>query len=539
VVCDEEDNDCDGMVDEGFSGHYEYCDGVDNNCDGRIDEELTKRRSCVPEGAEGDWIFYDTDFTSCRRGWQACTDGYWHALDGICDGFVGPSPEICDGLDNDCNGVTDDVPNLGACGLSEVGQCRYGVDFCIEGEVLCLGAAMPQNETCDNADNNCNGEIDEELSRICETACERGIESCAAGDWVGCTARVPVEELCDDEDNDCDNRIDEGLNCSCNYGDMRPCLITPCGWGVKTCLEGGFWSLCEGETSQPEICNAHDDNCNDQVDEGLVRECYDGEEGTIDVGICVLGESTCSQGSWSLCMEQQTPEEERCDGLDNDCDGDIDNMERVFEKVDLVFVIDFSGSMDDYIIPVIDGIETYTTSLTNNEHRFGIVAFGYFETGPGGYVGQAFLHSQLTTLENFIDRARSIVPSGGIEPSLDAIHTLANPENTLSLAWRSNATPIVILITDEVAQSNMRLSAADLIPYTHVCQLPGCNSQTNENWIDGDPLEMFAFLDTQFYSPWTTIISAEGSRLFDITRLQAEGTLSADLQLLFTDICID
>lgn len=76
-----------------------------------------------------------------------------------------------------------------------------------------------------------------------------------------------------------------------------------------------------------EICNGIDDNCNGDIDENCIY-CYPGEErscGITDVGECSFGIRRCMDNfRWGECTGAIYPQEEKCDGLDNDCDGEID-----------------------------------------------------------------------------------------------------------------------------------------------------------------------------------------------------------------------
>lgn len=77
-------------------------------------------------------------------------------------------------------------------------------------------------ETCDGLDNDCDGEVDEDLTRACSNACGAGTETCNAGNWEGCTAppTSPSTEVCDGVDNDCDGQTDEPGSDLCDTGEV-------------------------------------------------------------------------------------------------------------------------------------------------------------------------------------------------------------------------------------------------------------------------------------------------------------------------------
>jgi uncharacterized protein (TIGR03382 family) len=80
-------------------------------------------------------------------------------------------------------------------------------------------AGSISGETCDGVDNDCNGQVDDNLSRSCSNACGVGSESCSAGNWGGCDAPQPKAESCDGVDNDCDGQVDEPDAPLCDSGE--------------------------------------------------------------------------------------------------------------------------------------------------------------------------------------------------------------------------------------------------------------------------------------------------------------------------------
>ncbi len=297
-----------GACENAIEPELETCDNLDNDCDGEVDEGLTQTCGDYDQGV-------------CRHGYSVCQAGDWSE----CRGNIDPSPEVCDGLDNNCDGQIDENITI-SCGF-DIGECQPGVQTCTSGTFgSCVGAVYPTSEVCDGLDNNCNGETDEFLTRACGTnegECRAGVQSCLGGEWAACEgATGATAEVCDGLDNDCDGQIDnvEG-GCECfEDGAVRACgtNVGECIAGVQTCLSGQ-WGACEGNTRPTlEVCDGLDNDCDGQLDEGITIAC-----GT-SVGQCSQGVSECEDGSFGVCRDDIGPAEELCDGLDNNCDGQID-----------------------------------------------------------------------------------------------------------------------------------------------------------------------------------------------------------------------
>jgi len=125
-----------------------------------------------------------------------------------------PRIEVCNGIDDDQDGLTDEDTGGGACQTGLFGVCALGAEACENGRLLCVPDQEASIEICDGEDNDCNGQPDENLIQTCDTGqpgiCAEGRQTCEGGKWGSCTpVKLPMPETCDDNlDNDCDALID-------------------------------------------------------------------------------------------------------------------------------------------------------------------------------------------------------------------------------------------------------------------------------------------------------------------------------------------
>ena len=310
----EDDKDGDGWPDaddclpsdpEGYPGAEEACDGIDNDCDlmvdeGFVDTDADSLKDCVDTDDDNDG---DPDGVDC----------------GPTDNTVSSqASELCDGIDNDCNDLIDDGFDFEMCGK---GVCLHKMPVCLDGALqVCDPLEGIAFETCDGLDNDCDGLVDEDQGNTScgQGKCQHTVPNCQDGAAVVCDPdEGKDEETCDGIDNDCDLMVDEG------YPDTD-------GDGLKDCLDpdddndgdadGVDCSPLDPAVSSQavEVCNNVDDNCNDEIDEGLGQlACGKGE--------CFHTVAACIDGTVQICDPLAGLSDEVCDGLDNDCNGLTDD----------------------------------------------------------------------------------------------------------------------------------------------------------------------------------------------------------------------
>ena len=155
----------------------------DEDCDGTIDEGCSctnaATQPCFP-GAPS-----QAGVGVCRNGTQTCATMMW----GACAASGMPSPETCmnQGADNDCDGIIDDIPGGGAtCPIAaQMGVCAAGTMQCMGGSLACVGPT-PVPEICNHLDDDCDGSVDESFAFAsdgancggCGHACGTGSTCC-------------------------------------------------------------------------------------------------------------------------------------------------------------------------------------------------------------------------------------------------------------------------------------------------------------------------------------------------------------------------
>ena len=305
---------------------------------------------CVPHGAAvctclegGDSQGYSTDCSvsnnagSCT-GLRVCE----HAGMTVCSAEV-PMPESCDGVDNDCDGLTDENLGGGDCLLvNEFGSCS-GQVVCEFAAEHCDGAP-PEVEKCDGLDNNCDGKVDGPGSAGCTLyypdfdqdgfganfpECQCVMKPFYVTNNLDCddfnAAKNPsVPELCDATDNDCDGQADEG----CDGDGDGYCNSVPLIWGelfvcksVQLDCNDAAPDVYPGAA---ELCDGVDNDCDGQADE----DCDGDGDGYCNPGATLYGGGFVCKYPGQDCNDSDAAVHpgaaEPCNALDDDCDGSKD-----------------------------------------------------------------------------------------------------------------------------------------------------------------------------------------------------------------------
>ncbi|MFY7970829.1 MAG: MopE-related protein, partial [Flavobacteriales bacterium] len=364
--------DCDDTNADIYPGAAELCDGLDNDCDEVIDN-----------GLPGSTYYADLDgdgFGDPNNSVDACVQPTGYVTDNTdCDdanaaSFPG-NPEICDGIDNDCDFVIDNgftlttfFADLDGDGF---GDPNNTLDACaaptgyVSDNTDCddaNAASFPGNpEVCDGIDNDCDFVIDNGFTLTPFYADLDGdgygdpnntVDACAApsgyvSDNTDCddtqnTIYPGAVELCDGFDNNCDTQIDEGLTLTTYYADLdgdgygdpnqaEDACSQPTGYVTdNTDCDDTNAAIFPGN---PEVCDGLDNNCDTAIDEGLALTTYYADLDGDGFGDPNNSVEACSQPTGYVSDNTDCDDtngsvypgaEEVCDSIDNDCDTEID-----------------------------------------------------------------------------------------------------------------------------------------------------------------------------------------------------------------------
>jgi hypothetical protein len=355
----------------GLAKAVEVCNGIDDDCDGITDNVVGLNTACTTDGTHTpNTTGSCTARYTCNGGVPTPT-----GPNGLtCVQNQGPVAETCNGKDDNCNGTTDEGnPGGGAsCGqncpgglvANCKGACVAGTTTCTNGTVVCNGSTGPTPEVCNNVDDNCDGATDEAANltdawkgqACCSTGnisdcsnsgagtfCHTAIYSCVAGARVCSGSQAKSAETCDGKDNDCNGTTDDvpGVNQACTTDGVNTPNTTGKCTAAYSCNGGVTGPGPSGLTCKAvimpsaELCNGIDDNCNGLTDDsptdvGAGFPCYNNCKGGVVggcVGECKASTLACAAGGIKTCpaVAGAKPGPDTCDALDNDCDGITDN----------------------------------------------------------------------------------------------------------------------------------------------------------------------------------------------------------------------
>lgn len=160
--------------------------------------------------------------------------------------------ELCNGVDDTCDGQVDEsFPQQGeTCATGLLGPCGAGVKACATDAgvagIVCQSAYLPKAEVCNAVDDDCDGQVDEDFELASDDQhCGSCGRQCAVG--TSCRSSRCVESRCDDG---VDNDLDGGTDCE----DLS-CLGAACANGFncgRAVVDGGALDAGDLDAGMPD-----------------------------------------------------------------------------------------------------------------------------------------------------------------------------------------------------------------------------------------------------------------------------------------------